>query len=135
MPPEQREEWKQRTLGKGRDHIKVGFDRFAHGIIKRRLVEGENEEDEYWKTGHPILFPNVLRVGGNRLHQFQFRVPIHDVNTYHLCYLADVPESGEVAPHQDEVPYWYRPLNGPDGRIDDRWVVGQDQLAWVIQGR
>ena len=134
MPPAQREEWAKRTQGKGRDHIKVGFDRFEHGIIKRRLVEGENEDDEYWKTGHPILFPNVLRVGGSDLHQFQFRVPIDDVTTYHVCYLVDVPAEGQDAPEQTEVPYWYRPLNGPDGRIDDRWVVGQDQLAWVIQG-
>ena len=134
MPKEQQENWKQLTTGKGRDHIKVGFDRFEYGIIKRRLVEGENEDDEYWKTGHPILFPNVLRVGGKGRHQFQFRVPVDDVTTYHLCYIVEVPEAGEKAPEQPEVPYWYREMNGPDGRIDDRWVVGQDQLAWVIQG-
>jgi len=134
MQPAEREEWKQRTQGKGRDHVRLGFDRFEHGIIKRRLVEGEHEEDEYWKTGHPILFPNVLRVGAKGLHQFQFRVPVDDTHTFHISYLVDVPEAGQKAATQAEVPYWYRPLYAEDGRIDDRWVVGQDQLAWVIQG-
>jgi 5,5'-dehydrodivanillate O-demethylase len=134
MPAEERDAFMKLTTGKGRDHVKLGFDRFEHGIIKRRLVEGEDEDDEYWKTGHPILFPNVLRVGGDAKHQFQFRIPVDDTHTMHIAYICMVPEAGVKVEEQAEVPYWYRPLNGPDGKIDDRWVVGQDQLAWVIQG-
>src|SRR5438552_736885 len=44
-------------------HKKIGFDRFEHGMIKRRVVEGETEEHQPWKVGHPVIFPNILRVG------------------------------------------------------------------------
>ena len=44
-------------------HVKVGFDRYEHGIIKRRSMEGQTDENDYWRTGHPVLFPNILEDG------------------------------------------------------------------------
>jgi 5,5'-dehydrodivanillate O-demethylase oxygenase subunit len=38
-------------------HVKVGFDAFEHGIIKRRQLVGQTEEDDDWKIGHPLVFP------------------------------------------------------------------------------
>ena len=134
LPKEDRDNWYKLTLGKGRDHMKLGFDRFEYGIIKRRLLEGEDEGDEYWKTGHPILFPNVLRVGSQGRHQFQFRVPVDDTHTMHYSYVVELPEPGEQAPVQDVVPYKELALYGPDGRLDDTYVIAQDIVAWVIQG-
>ena len=47
-------------------HIKIGFDLVDYGIIKRRLREGQTEADEDWRVGHPVVFPNLLKVGGRR---------------------------------------------------------------------
>ncbi|MDN5931082.1 MAG: Rieske 2Fe-2S domain-containing protein [Pseudonocardia sp.] len=44
-------------------HVKVAFEVFEHGILKRRVLEGHTEEDEDWKVGHPLVFPHMLRVG------------------------------------------------------------------------
>jgi hypothetical protein len=41
----------------------IGFDAFKYGIIKRRVVEGQDESHAQWRLGHPILFPNILWVG------------------------------------------------------------------------
>ena len=58
-----------------RNHKKIGFTEFEHGIIKRRVVEGTTEEDHDWKVGHPALFPNILFVGDGVKCNFQYRTP------------------------------------------------------------
>src|SRR5947207_900951 len=55
----------------GKKHVKVGFDAFEWGIIKRRVVEGASEEDDDWKIGHPLVFPYNMRVGGANIEQMQ----------------------------------------------------------------
>ena len=133
-PPEEREQFERAALRKGRRHLKVGFDRFEYGIVKRRLMEGETEEDEYWRIGHPILFPNVLRVSGNYRHSFQYRVPVDDTHTLHLIYALYVSEPGKTAPHQDHVPYEYMELYDEKGRLNNTTIPAQDEAAWVMQG-
>ncbi|MEK7217266.1 MAG: Rieske 2Fe-2S domain-containing protein, partial [Chloroflexota bacterium] len=63
-------------------HQKIGFDRFEHGIVKRRVVEGHTEEHDAWRVGHPVVFPNILRSGTG----FQYRVPVDDTHTHHIIY-------------------------------------------------
>ena len=128
------EEFDRVTAMRGKPHLKIGFDKFEYGIFKRRLLEGESEDSEWWRIGHPILFPYTLRVGQENWFEFQYRVPVDDTHTLPLMYTVLVPDEGEAAPHQDVVPYENRPLFFEDGRIKDDYVVGQDQLAWVIQG-
>ncbi len=115
-------------------HQKIGFDAFEHGIIKRRVVEGGSEQAPEWRIGHPILFPNILRVGSN----FQYRVPVDDEQTLHIWFTAyPQPPEAEV-PKQDTIPYYEVPLPFDErGRVD--WSKldnnsGQDILAWVTQG-
>ena len=43
--------------------MKIAFDAFEYGIIKRRLQLGFPEDGEDWAKGHPIMFPNILFVG------------------------------------------------------------------------
>ena len=64
--------------------LKIGFDVFEHGIVKRRIVEGMTEEDESWAVGHPIMFPNILLVGNQFSCTLQFRVPIDESRTFHV---------------------------------------------------
>ena len=54
-------------------HEKVAFDPFEHGIIKRRVLEGQSEESDDWKIGHPLVFPYKMWVGGNGLFRCRSR--------------------------------------------------------------
>lgn len=116
-----------------RHHVKIGFSLFDYGIIKRRVLEGASEEDEDWKVGHPLVFPNFLRVGGNFRHEHQYRVPIDDENTLHIWYQVLKPEGIEV-PKQDTIPWFEMPYRDENGEFVLDTINGQDIMAWVTQG-
>lgn len=62
-------------------HEKIGFSVFEHGIIKRRVLEGGSEEDDDWRSGHPVLFPHILRSGLSASDgALQCRVPMDDTH-------------------------------------------------------
>jgi 5,5'-dehydrodivanillate O-demethylase len=118
-------------------HVKIAFDPFEFGIIKRRLKQGQSEDDQGWTIGHPAIFPNLLRVGGGGLSQFQIRVPMDDVNTLHFWYTYyELPL--ELEPLIDQIRvlsgYYTVQVQNPDGS----WVVdhidGQDAMVWSTQG-
>ena len=138
--PGRLETFRRQTLPRGRHQTKVAFDRFEYGIIKRRLIAGDSEEDEWWRIGHPILFPNVLRVGEasptdvGRWHAFQYRVPVDDTHTLHMVYRVFVPPVDVTVPTQDTIPWSERPTFDEHGRPRADWVVGQDQSSWIAQG-
>ena len=110
-------------------HLKIGFDVFAHGIVKRRMRVGGSENDAAWRVGHPILFPNILRVGWT----FQFRVPIDDTHTWHVMYQVLPPPPG-ANPAQPRIPVYDIPLTDASGEHITDFVLGQDMMAWVTQG-
>ena len=127
-PPEERDAWNSLTGSKGADHKKIGFEITDYGVIKRRLVGDETEDDEYWRIGHPIMFPNILRVA----HGLQLRTPIDDTHTLHVTMSFRPYRDGEQ-PHT-EVPFDEPALYDEQGRVRADGVLPQDQLAWVIQG-
>ncbi len=128
VPKEQRDDFNRATASRGEPHKKVGFEITDYGVIKRRLVGDETEEDDHWKIGHPVLFPNILRVVDN----MQFRVPIDDTHTLHVRLEYRHLKEGEITPA--DVPFEVKPLYDETGRIKRDYVAGQDQTAWVIQG-
>jgi len=114
-------------------HKLIGFDVFDHGIIKRRVMEGQDETHPFWRIGHPIVFPNILKTTG-----FQYRVPIDDNTTHHWWFFPHrLPEGVEVEP-QTEIPYYEVPLPEVEkGRLP--WQLldnnsGQDIMMWITQG-
>jgi 5,5'-dehydrodivanillate O-demethylase len=115
-------------------HVKVGFDEFEWGIIKRRVVEGATEEDDDWKVGHPLVFPYNMRVGGANIEQMQIRVPIDRTTTRFILYSVHSP-AGIEFPDQPSVPDYPIPLYDERGRHRVDYVEGQDMMAWVTQGR
>ena len=127
-PPEERDAWNARIGARGADHRKIGFEITDYGVIKRRLVGDETEQDDHWQMGHPILFPNILHITSN----LQYRVPIDDTHTLHFVIdlqpLAPGQEQPDVVSHQ-EVPCF-----DEKGKIKSDWVLGQDQAAWIMQG-
>jgi 5,5'-dehydrodivanillate O-demethylase len=120
MPPEAR-----RRVPK---HLKIGFDIFEYGLIKRRVFEGETEQDADWAVGHPVLFPNMLS------NPNEFRVPIDDTHTLELEYEVHVLPPDVPAPSLEEIAVFHRPLTDETGRLDVSYIRAQDMMAWVSQG-
>ncbi|MEK7216060.1 MAG: Rieske 2Fe-2S domain-containing protein, partial [Chloroflexota bacterium] len=115
-------------------HKKIGFDVYEHGIIKRRILQGETGEDPNWKLGHPLVFPNLLKVGG-----FQWRVPVDDEHTLHIWYYTYAPAPGTIVPKNEPIPVYEVPVPQQDERGLPRWDVldftaGQDIVMWHTQG-
>ena len=139
LPPEERDEFNNAAAARGADHRKIGFEITDYGVIKRRLIGDETEDDSHWKLGHPIFFPNILWVGGS----LQFRVPVDDYNTLHMMLDWRDLEPGEV--ENSEVPFQQVPFYNDEGKIELKYdvhdfnkfiasAIAQDQAAWVIEG-
>jgi 5,5'-dehydrodivanillate O-demethylase len=116
-----------------RRHLEIGFDRFRYGIIKRRVLEGGSREDDDWRIGHPLVFPNMVRVGSHRQHRLQVRVPVDDTHTLHLWYCVWVPDPARPV-HQESVPVYEVPFRDHQGDFLLDFVDGGDIMAWVSQG-
>lgn len=141
-PKRKLNEWEGVSGQRGKHHTKLGFELTEYGVIKRRLLAGEQESEDHWRVGHPILFPNVLRVGMGEWHGLHYRVPIDDFQTLHIMCDLDVPKAGEKVERQDVVPAMHWPLYDEAGRVqmvfdgphEPYHVVAQDQVAWIAQG-
>ena len=137
--PEERAYWDERVGSRGADHRKLGFEATDYGVIKRRLVGDETEEDDHWRMGHPIFFPNILWV----VSSLQFRVPVDDTNTLHM--MLDWRALGPEEQTNRDVPFLQVPFLNEEGKIELRYnvpgcdpivasAIAQDQTAWVIEG-
>ncbi len=114
-------------------HVKIDFDVFEYGIAKRRLLEGQSEDVDDWRVGHPILFPNVLAVGDESgTPEFQIRVPVNDTETLHFWYVTEHRKPG--APPQTDIPVYEYPYADEGGRILVETIRGQDMMVWLGQG-
>jgi len=116
-----------------RRHVEIGFDRFRYGIIKRRVLQGGSRDDDDWRVGHPLVFPNMVRVGADGQHRLQIRVPMDDTHTLHFWYCCWVPPNGVTA-SQDAVPAYEVPFRDERGEFILDFVDGADIMAWVSQG-
>lgn len=121
-------------------HEKIDFKEFEFGITKHRLLEGHSEDSDDWRTGHPILFPNILAVGNGdeaaRYYSFQMRVPVDNEHTMHLWFNAYVPPKGVTVPSRltDTVHTYEVPFKDANGEFIVDNVDGQDMMAWISQG-
>ena len=106
-----------------RPHVKIAFDEFEYGITKRRLLEGQAEDCDDWRIGHPVVFPNILALG-NASH------------TLHYWYNAFVPPpDAQVAPHLLERTDVYDvPFTDERGEYLLDTIYAQDIMVWVAQG-
>ena len=115
-------------------HLKVAFDEMDWGILKRRVLEGNSEDNDDWAVGHPLVFPYCMRVGGAGLEQMQIRVPIDDTHTWVAFYSSHQPPGMETFPEQVyPVDYEFEWLDDKGEHIVD-YIEGQDIMAWVTQG-
>ena len=121
-------------------HEKIGFDLFDYGIIKRRVLEGDPEGHERWSTGHPLVFPMMLKSGSAAHPTFQMRTPIDDGHTLHVWYNAHygAPDDVEL-PTPEQVPVYEVPVPTVSSRGEPEWDLvdnnsGQDIVMWYTQG-
>lgn len=112
-----------------RKHHRLEFEPFEFGIIKRRILEGQDETASDWLHGHPLIFPNAVTLGIPGMYQIEIRVPRDDSSTWCLIYQAFVPGNGVTVPEQPFLPTYEDPVN----EIPD-YVAGQDLIAWRDQG-
>lgn len=109
--------------------LKHAYEPHPNGMMKRRRRVNESDDVYGWKIGHPMVFPNYVRIGKKGWLAFQMRVPIDDTHTWHLHYEMIDPGDDVVVPPQDVVPMFDVPLmEMPD------YILGQDFVAWHEQG-
>jgi 5,5'-dehydrodivanillate O-demethylase len=123
-----------------RHHVKIAFEEFEFGLYKRRLYEGQSEDADDWRVGHPVFFPCTLAVGarrdGSRTYSFQIRVPVDDTTTMHYWYNAYTVHDGiEIPPHMlAGVSQYNVPFRNENGEFILEILDSQDVMAWVTQG-
>ncbi|HEY3115233.1 MAG TPA: aromatic ring-hydroxylating dioxygenase subunit alpha, partial [Chloroflexota bacterium] len=113
-------------------HMKIDFDVFEYGIYKRRLLEGEPEDSDDWRIGHPVLFPNILeRTTGGATFGYEMRIPIDDTHTMHTLYslrkLKPDEEPPDLQAARESVRY------NALGLVDAPAIILQDEMAWIGQ--
>ena len=103
-------------------HEKIGFDLFDYGIIKRRVLEGDPEGHERWSTGHPLVFPMMLKSGSAAHPTFQMRTPIDDGHTLHVWYNAHYGAPGDVElARPEQAPVYEVPVPTVSSRGEPEW--------------
>jgi 5,5'-dehydrodivanillate O-demethylase len=115
-----------------RRHVKIGFDVFEHGIVKRRVLQGTDEDNALWRIGHCVVFPNMLQF-------HQIRVPMDDTRTLYWWYNVHPRLPGESDQRPEDIPIYQVPVPGVDAEGLPVWNLvdnnsGQDNYAWASQG-
>jgi 5,5'-dehydrodivanillate O-demethylase len=121
------------AAAKPRHHLDIAFDLWDFGIMKRRLLEGDDPEtSDEWLVGHPLIFPSTLALGGERGPRFEYRVPVDDTHltVYHYFTALTTPDE----PPQEAIPFYEVMAKHEDGSYVNDTVLGQDMLAWATQG-
>jgi 5,5'-dehydrodivanillate O-demethylase len=116
-----------------RHHVKIDFEPFEYGIIKKRLWEGESEDAEEWRVGHPLILPGTLFLPYSATWvRLQFRVPVDVDRTRLYWYDAREPREGETL--SPVVKMTENPFSEPNGAFIRDKVNAQDMTMWVTQG-
>ncbi|MPZ57780.1 MAG: Rieske 2Fe-2S domain-containing protein [Rhizobiales bacterium] len=127
--------WSRRLKGSNSNdapkHLKLRFEAFEHGLIYRRVREGQSLEDRYWTVGRVCLWPNGFYLGSH----FEWRVPVDDENTMQIGWFFVRVPNGREPYVQETVPTWVSPIKDDSGRWISSHVINQDIVAWVGQGR
>jgi 5,5'-dehydrodivanillate O-demethylase len=112
--------------------VDYGFEPMEWGLLKHRTYGGPNPEAE---RGHPVIFPNVLRVPARVGPAIHWRVPLNDAQT--LILEVNWQPSGEAEPLDDppDPDVYYLPsLRTAEGDFDLTSFPGQDKMAYETSG-
>jgi 5,5'-dehydrodivanillate O-demethylase len=119
------------TRGFTDDVKSFDFSEVEHGIMKHRIFHDGRDEQ------HPMIFPNILRVG----NATQIRVPIDDARTQVFIVHFDPAEDGSAPAALGDPPVTYiEPYKSPSDDLHPRShfrmdeTQAQDHMAWETQG-
>jgi 5,5'-dehydrodivanillate O-demethylase len=114
-------------------HLKVKYELFAHGFVKKRLWEGATEDSQEWTIGHPLLFPthNLVRINPNWT-QIELRVPVDETNSIYYYYNCRRREPGAEA--VKTVRLWDNAWKNEEGDFKYEILSAQDTMVMVTQG-
>jgi len=119
------------TRGFTDDVESFDFIEVPYGIMNRRVFK-DGRVDE-----HPLIFPNVLRVGSAT----QIRVPVDDTHTQVFIVHFDATPDGSIPPDSGDPPCTYiepykTPVDAlhPVARFQMEETQAQDHMAWETQG-
>jgi 5,5'-dehydrodivanillate O-demethylase len=112
-----------------RPHSRIAFEPTAHGINKRRILQGQDEHAPDWEHGHPFVFPTAVTLGTSGLYQIEIRTPMDDETTWSIIYQAWVPGHGVAIPEQPHLVTFEAPLEELPS-----YIAGQDMVVWRDQG-
>ena len=115
-------------------HVRIGFDVFEHGIYKRRLLEGQSEDHDDWLSGHPVLFPTILKTTGSVGWRARSRSAFPWTIRIPCTTCTAAQKRGPAEPMQDGVPVYDLPLYNDDGQFRIDVTIVQDFMAWATQG-
>lgn len=116
---------------------KYDFEEFEWGILKRRTYRDKESGTVHVERGHPVIFPNLLRVPEGRRQALHWRVPVDDERTLIFWAGFTPTEDGSIPPERTEVPELDElpPLMTPDGDYAMDTFQSQDKMAWETQGQ
>ena len=116
-----------------RHHAKVDYEIFEYGLLKKRLWEGDSEDSQEWRVGHPLMWPGTALVPyHDKWIQYQIRVPIDDTNTLYFWYDCKQREPGQAP--QTEVPLVDNPWHDAEGKWMPDKLNAQDMMVMISQG-
>ena len=134
--PQDDPRWLEPLARMARPQVKSGWDHFEHGIVCRILLEGASEDEDIWKVGHPMIFPNALTIAGGGSTSMEWVVPVDDTHTMLLSvqthrFADNVPMSPQDSVPCFEYPYDMKNESG-DMALD---VINiQDNMVFESQG-
>ncbi|HZU05245.1 MAG TPA: aromatic ring-hydroxylating dioxygenase subunit alpha [Chloroflexota bacterium] len=111
---------------------KYGFKRFEWGLFKYWTYGGEHPESA---MGHPLVFPNILRLWEHGALSMHWRVPVDDTHTLIFRVYFRPSPGGTKLEQTDDPPVKYFPSSKTaEGEYTMDSFAAQDQMAWETQG-
>jgi 5,5'-dehydrodivanillate O-demethylase len=87
-----------------RKHDRVKYEVTDYGLLRRTIMEGQDEDAENWQVGLPWYFPHVTYVHGGGVHGVGFRTPIDNEHTLFLTHTTYHVGEDVQLPRQESVP-------------------------------
>jgi 5,5'-dehydrodivanillate O-demethylase len=117
-----------RGFGPLRPVLDYGFQPFEWGILKTLRFGGEKESLYY---GRPLVFPNILRLGG----MMHWRVPLDDTHTQIFWLNFRPSKDGKPVDQSNGPRVTYMPSwKNEQGEYTLADTACQDTMAWETQG-
>ncbi|WP_329110666.1 Rieske 2Fe-2S domain-containing protein [Micromonospora sp. NBC_01699] len=114
---------------------KYSFELVEWGILKRRVYRDRVTDELEEEQGHPLVFPNILRLPEGPRQALHWRVPVDDERTmlFRAGLLPDAPGREREHTGEPTVERIARELT-PDGDHAMNTFSSQDRMAWETQG-